>query len=154
MATRYFGVHDECGYVGSPTTRGRAERGLREHSCDRHRPTAAAEGHQEGPNAATGEPCGLSIDLPGDVAAPAEGDWIVTRAGSRYLITSSRPVQPRAARDGVRYQLRCLRLARHIPVPADVRAIGLRWYARGRRRRPPAPAASALVNAISPDEER
>jgi hypothetical protein len=96
-----------------------------QQSCDRHRP-----GSQDVAGPVAGDPCRVSIDLPRDVAAPAEGDWIVTGAGSRYLVTASRLVRPRAPRPLLRYQLRCLRLARKCPVPADVRAIGLRWYRR------------------------
>lgn len=127
MATRYVARHDECGFVGKPTSQGRAARALREHRCDKRRPLSTDPGAADVP---AGAVCGMSIDLPPDVDAPGEGDWIVTRAGSRYLITHSRAVRPRAPRPLVRYQMRCLRLTKHCPVPADVRAIGLRWYRR------------------------
>ena len=76
--------------------------------------------------------CGLYIDMqPGD-PSPIQGDWITTRAGSRYLITASTLVASRRHDQRRRFRLRCLRLARHTPVPDDVRAIELRWYRRGR----------------------
>lgn len=74
--------------------------------------------------------CGLTIDMQPDAAAPIEGDWITTRAGSRYLITSSRRVESRRHDQRTRYRLRCVRLAKHCDIPPDVRAIDLRWYRR------------------------
>jgi len=127
MATLYQARHDECGYLGKATTQGRAERALREHWCPEKEKGDDA-GQRPGPG--IGAPCSLSIDLAADMPAPAAGDWIVTRAGSRYLVTTSRPVQPRTPRELVRHQLRCLRLTKHCPIPDDVRVIGLRWYPR------------------------
>lgn len=74
--------------------------------------------------------CGLSIDLQPETAAPMAGDWITTQAGSRYLVDSVRLVHSRRHDQRRRYQMRCLRLAKHEPVPADVREIRLRWYKR------------------------
>lgn len=75
--------------------------------------------------------CGLYVDLQPEATAPIKGDWITTEAGSRYLITGSRRVESRRRHSQkVRYQLRCVRLAKHIEVPGDVRAIELRWYRR------------------------
>jgi len=128
MATRYQARHDDCGYLGKPTTRLRAERALREHWCPAKQEDDDTGEPRPGPG--TGLPCGLSIDLPDRIAAPAVGDWIATRAGSRYLITASQPVQPHTPRQLVRHQLRCLRLTKHCPIPDDVRVIRLRWYPR------------------------
>ena len=122
MATRYQARHDECGFVGKPTSKALAQRALRVHSCERHMRRLAAP--------IVGAPCEVAIDLPGEVAAPAVGDWIVTRAGSRYLVRTCRAVRPRVPQPFVRYQLRCLRLAKHCPIPDDVRAIELRWHRR------------------------
>lgn len=58
------------------------------------------------------------------------GDWIVTAAGSRYLVAAARPVRPRRPRVGVRWQLSVHRLPKHCAVPGDVRALELRWYRR------------------------
>ncbi len=135
MATRYRAVHEECGFLGKPTTQAMADRALRVHSCERHQPRR--------PTPTAGDTCGLSIDLPADVPAPAVEDWIVTRAGSRYLITASRPVRPCAPRPLVRHELGCVRLAKHCPVPEDVRAIGLRWYRRRKAAAHAVPAGAA-----------
>lgn len=77
--------------------------------------------------------CSLYIDMQPDDPAPIPGDWITTEAGSRYLVTASRRVERRRRHaQNVRWALRCDRLPRGIDVPPDVRAIGLRWYSRGR----------------------
>ena len=78
-----------------------------------------------------GDICSLYIDLSPAAPAIEPGDWITTRAGSRYLV-GGRAVRTghRRPRSGVRWQLSVHRLPRHCEVPADVRAIELRWYRR------------------------
>lgn len=127
MATWYVEWRDGTCFVSVTSEESAPDRTLRGRARGQHRPQVAAQS-VAGP--VVGDPCGLSIDLPGDVAPPGVGDWIVTRAGSRYLITASRPVRPRTPRPLVRYQMRCARLAKHCPVPGDVRSIGLRWHRR------------------------
>ncbi|PZS29517.1 MAG: hypothetical protein DLM61_12720 [Pseudonocardiales bacterium] len=59
------------------------------------------------------------------------GDWIVTEAGSRYLVATARLVRrPRWPRPGRRWQMTVHRLPKHCALPADVRAVELRWYRR------------------------
>lgn len=77
--------------------------------------------------------CSLYIDMTGDQAAIAAGDWIVTNAGSRYLVASARRVTPRRRAQNaqvIRWQMIVHRLAKHCDIPDDVRAITLRWYRR------------------------
>jgi hypothetical protein len=78
--------------------------------------------------------CSLYVDLQPETAAPIGGDWIVTEAGSRYLVLTSRLVPSRKHDQRRRYALRCGRLAKHLEVPEDVRAIVLRWYPRSPRK--------------------
>lgn len=84
-----------------------------------------------------GEPVGLYIDLPYEHPdSPAAGDWIATDAGSRYLITRVHRVVPRLAKNQHRrrYQLSCVRLAKHAEIPTDITAWWLNWYPRDPRR--------------------
>jgi hypothetical protein len=74
--------------------------------------------------------CGLYIDMRPNESAPVAGDWIATAAGSRYLVTSTRLVNRRGNSPSQRYQLRCGRLPKHEPIPADVHVIWLHWYRR------------------------
>lgn len=74
--------------------------------------------------------CSLYIDMPLDQPGIAIGDWIVTEAGSRYLVVTARLVRPRRPRPARRWQMTVHRLPRHCAVPADVRAVELRWYRR------------------------
>ena len=74
--------------------------------------------------------CALYIDMPEDAAAIVAGDWIITPAGSRYLVDSARPVRPRRPRPTRRWQMSVHQLPRHSAIPEDVRAIELRWYRR------------------------
>lgn len=74
--------------------------------------------------------CGLYIDMQPDAPCPIVGDWIATDAGSRYLVTSMRLVNRRRNAQQKRYQLRCGRLPKHEPIPADVHVIWLNWYRR------------------------
>jgi hypothetical protein len=79
---------------------------------------------------ATADMCSLFIDMPLGHAV-AEGDWIATEAGSRYLVTAVRSVRHRSRhRQQQRYQLHCDRLPKDEPIPDDVHVIWLRWYAR------------------------
>lgn len=73
--------------------------------------------------------CGLYVDLDLRESAPQPGDWIATRAGSRYLIVSVRP--GRSHSHVCRYRLAVGRLPKHTEPPADVRVIWLRGYPRG-----------------------
>lgn len=77
-----------------------------------------------------GTPCGLTFDVPLD-AAVAEGDWISTDAGARYLVTAVRRVQSKRHAQRNRYSLRVMRLARDLDVPDDVHCWQLVWYPRG-----------------------
>ncbi len=85
---------------------------------------------QESPAPALGVICSLYIDLPTEHDGIAAGDWVVTEAGSRYLVADARRVTPRVSRALVRWQMTVHRLPKHSGVPADVRAIELRWYRR------------------------
>lgn len=77
-----------------------------------------------------GDQCSLYIDMATDAEAIEPGDWITTRAGSRYLVATARPVHARHPRPSVRWKLHVHRLPRHSPIPLDVRAVELRWYRR------------------------
>jgi hypothetical protein len=79
-----------------------------------------------------GTPCSLYIDLPPERPGLTAGDWVVTEAGSRYLVAAARRVRPRPRRprDLVRWHMTVHRLPKHCAVPADVRAVELRWYRR------------------------
>lgn len=77
-----------------------------------------------------GDLCSLYIDMPIDEPGIETGDWIVTEAGSRYLVAAVRRIRPRRPRPGVRWQLRVHRLPKHCDIPTDVRAVELRWYRR------------------------
>lgn len=79
---------------------------------------------------AIGDLCSLYIDLPLDEPAIIPGDWIVTEAGSRYLVASARLVKSRQHAQRSRWQMRVHRLPKDCEIPADVRAIELRWYKR------------------------
>lgn len=72
------------------------------------------------------------IDMPTQEHPVAPDDWIWTDRGARYIVTAARVLGGRSRHDGcpgecpedvVRYAVRCDRLARHTPVPGDVRAI-------------------------------
>jgi hypothetical protein len=82
----------------------------------------------------------LSIDMPSSAGPLLADDWIVTRAGSRYIVEAVRPVRCRAngttcerCRHPVtRWAVTVMKLPRHTPIPSDVRAIQTHWH--GRRR--------------------
>lgn len=78
--------------------------------------------------------CGLYIDMPLDGPAPMAGDWVATKAGSRYLVDDVRRVRHRKHSQQQRYQLQMLRLPKHTTPPEDVHVIWLSWYPRGARR--------------------
>lgn len=80
--------------------------------------------------ATLGDLCSLYIDIPLDEPAVIAGDWIVTEAGSRYLVASARLVKSRRHAQQNRWQMRVHRLPRHCAIPDDVRAIEMRWYKR------------------------
>lgn len=79
-----------------------------------------------------GDLCSLYIDLTRDQGAIEAGDWVVTAAGSRYLVASAHRVEPHRAQNaqGIRWQMTVHRLPKNCDVPDDVRAIELRWYRR------------------------
>lgn len=99
-------------------------------------PTPSWVVDQGGEPIQVGGQCGLQIDMQLDHPAPMPGDWIATRAGSRYLVDHVRPVHSRRHSQIKRYQLRCLRLPKHTEPPDDVTVIELTWYPRGVRARP------------------
>lgn len=83
------------------------------------------------------------IDMAPEEPAIAVDDLLYTEAGSRYLVTSVHTIAGRARSDDcedecppnvVRYGLKCTRLPKHTPIPADVRSIKVHWHSRGRRR--------------------
>jgi hypothetical protein len=47
MATSHIARHEECGFVGRPTTPGRAADVLRRHSCERHRQLRATRARRQ-----------------------------------------------------------------------------------------------------------
>lgn len=47
------------------------------------------------PRVTVGAACSLYIDMPPDDPDIGSGDWIVTAAGSRYLVTAARLVRTR-----------------------------------------------------------
>lgn len=79
---------------------------------------------------ALGDVCSLYVDMPPDQPGIAAGDWIVTHAGSRYLVASARLVRARRPRATRRWQMTVHRLPKHCAVPADVRPVELHWYRR------------------------
>lgn len=80
-----------------------------------------------------GGQCGLFIDMALDDTPPRPGDWVATKAGSRYLVDSVRPVRHRGRTQRQRYQMGVLRLPKHTEPPDDVAVIWLTWYPRGAR---------------------
>lgn len=79
-----------------------------------------------------GAECGLFIDVQPDRAVAA-GDWIATKAGSRYLVLRAQPSRARRHAQQTRYQLRVARLPKHTEPPADVRTWWMTWYPRARK---------------------
>lgn len=73
---------------------------------------------------------GLYIDLGDPRAAVAEGDWIASEAGARYLVMSARHVASRQHQQRNRWRMRCVRLDRGCDVPADVMCWWISWYPR------------------------
>lgn len=69
----------------------------------------------------------MDVD-PGE--AVEAGDWVATRAGSRYLVLSAHRVQRREHHQQPRYRLRCERLPKGEPIPDDVHVWWCQWYKR------------------------
>lgn len=78
--------------------------------------------------------CSLFIDLDPGASAPVPGDWVATKAGSRYLVDHVHPVRRKSPTRQKRYQMQMLRLPKHTRPPEDVKVIWLSWYPRGARR--------------------
>lgn len=83
---------------------------------------------------ATGE-CSLFIDLGDPTAAIAEGDWLATDAGSRYVVLTSHRVLSRGHQQRNRWRMRCARLAKDEPIPPGTPVWWIEWYPRKRRSR-------------------
>lgn len=97
-------------------------------------PTPSWVVDQDGEPIKVGGHCGLYIDLQLEDSAPMPGDWVATKAGSRYLVDQVRLVRSRRHAQIKRYQLTCLRLPKNTDPPADIHVIWLEWYPRGSRR--------------------
>lgn len=76
-----------------------------------------------------GDPCGLYLDVALE-SAVAEGDWIATNPGARYLVTKARRIPSRRHVQRARYSLRVVRLPYGADVPDDVTCWWMRWYSR------------------------
>lgn len=80
-------------------------------------------------------PVSLFIDLGDPTAAVAQGDWIASEAGSRYLVLSARKVRSRLHAQRNRWRMTCGRLPKHT-LPADgSRVWWMTWYPRKKRTR-------------------
>lgn len=82
------------------------------------------------PTTQLGDLCSLYLDMPPGQSGLNRGDWVITKAGSRYLVETARAVRPHQPRPTVRWQLTVHRLTEHCTIPVDVRVVELRWYRR------------------------